>query len=248
MCNAYAGFRLLESSLRIVTVTEKVMDPSFSMSLCQGTTSPLGIRKKSKETGAVEKTSESMIGGRSVSPIIEGNILANASTRQDSEMTGVAKRALLCRNPTVAASAEPVYERHSDQLRLPHGLKTIREPKNSTEIPKGEIEGKQFILNLIHEAYNLTANNRRSEAYCNIFFASRLVSSKYPEDPSMMSRVYQCLAYISSFKNERAAFRYFNDAEELARGPTNFPEALFAKNLKESPPETSKIMRFGFKQ
>lgn len=214
------------------------MTSLFNMPSHQSATSSMGVRGNSIETGAAEKTLEGMVWGHGISPVTEGSVLEIASIRQDSGTTETARNTSLCLDTTMkkaipkVVTAMPIDKHYSEQLRLPHELETIGEPKNFTETSEWKSgNDKQLISNLIRDAYNLKSNGRQLEALKKTTTALEL-AFKYPEDSSIRSRIYQCRAYISYASNmiEKALY-YFAEAEEGSDGPTNLPERLFVMHL-----------------
>lgn len=63
MYNVYTGSRLLESNLRIITVTENAMGPLSGVSLRQGITALQEGGEKSKAVGSAGKPLEGMVRG-----------------------------------------------------------------------------------------------------------------------------------------------------------------------------------------
>ena len=233
MYNVYTGSRLLESNLRIITVTENAMGPLSGVSLRQGITALQEGGEKSKAVGSTGKPLEGMVRGRSVSSAVESNFFAIASTRQNAGVTEPAlhtlshRRALHKLTPKVDCSR---------QLELPSELETIGRQGSfglslDLEEQDGNNRGRQEVFRSIKAVYELESAGKLEEAKKKSNELSPYLD-EYAEESYVVNKLYQCMAYISYASNNiEEALDYFAEAECRSEGFINFPEKLFVMHL-----------------
>ena len=132
------------------------MNPTTDIPAYQGIAPHfLETGKKSTGTGTTKKPLEGITGGRSVSPVAEGNTLMIASAGQNAGATEPTGCTLLCREtPQKAVSRETatisVDRTDSEQTQLQYELTIISGLKEKYE-PR-----RQTMLMTVHKAANLS--------------------------------------------------------------------------------------------
>lgn len=121
----------------------KAMNPEFSVSLRQTIVPTPNAGEKGKGVITTDPTLEGMLGGRSVLPVVEDDVPAITSTKQNAGATEVAGRALLRRENvqeagSKVASAISIDRTGSEQTQLLRESKSVGKQKNSAAISERE--------------------------------------------------------------------------------------------------------------
>ena len=119
------------------------MNPEFSVSLRQTIVPTPNTGEKGKGVITTDPTLEGMLGGRSVLPVVEDDVPAITSTKQNAGATEVAGRALLRRENvqeagSKVASAISIDRTGSEQTQLLRESKSVGKQKNSAAISERE--------------------------------------------------------------------------------------------------------------
>lgn len=185
----------------------------------------LGTGKKSTGTGTTKKPLEGITGGRSVSPVAEGNTLMIASAGQNAGTTEPTGCTLLCREtPQKAVSREAatisVDRTDSEQTQLQYELTIISGLKEKYE-PR-----RQTMLMTVHKAANLANSQKLEEA--NEVLKPVFEYVKETEDANVTCMLCRTKAHILLKMNKlEEAFFFLQRAKDFD-DLTNFPERFFA--------------------